>query len=123
MTRQRIEGIPSARSPPPGFGIITRRTRSGQYVFETSSSRKPANHASTPDAPICSKVTPSTPGAADLVAEQVEAEGRLRLRLTIELPLKVPDLFGRFEARRQSPPPHHLRKHTRSQGPFLRRNY
>src|SRR5208283_6051286 len=61
--------------------------------------------------------------AANLVVEQVEAEGGLRLRLAIELPLKVPDLFGRFEAHRQSPPPHHLRKRTRSQGPFLRRSY
>ena len=34
--------------------------------------------------------------AANLVVEQVEAEGGLRLRLAIELPLKVPDLFGRF---------------------------
>ena len=46
-----------------------------------------------------------------------------RLRLAIELSLKVPDLFGRFEAHRQSPPPRHLRKRIRSQGPFLRRNY
>ena len=41
--------------------------------------------------------------AADLVVEQVEAESRLRLRLTIELSLKAPDLFGCFEAHRQSP--------------------
>ena len=61
--------------------------------------------------------------AANLVVEQVEAEGGLRLRLAIELPLKAPDLFGRFEAHRQSPRPRHLRKRTRSQGPFLRRNY
>ena len=49
--------------------------------------------------------------------------GLERLRLTIELSLKVPDLFGRFEAHRQSPPPRRLRKRIRSQGPFLRRNY
>src|SRR5208337_1416840 len=55
--------------------------------------------------------------------ENVEAESGLRLRLTIELSLKVPDLFGRFEAHRQSPPPRRLRKRIRSQGPFLRRNY
>ena len=61
--------------------------------------------------------------AADLVVEDVEAESGLRLRLTIELSLKVPDLFGRFEAHRQSPPPRRLRKRIRSQGPFLRRNY
>ena len=58
-----------------------------------------------------------------LVVEQIEAEGGLRLRLAIELSLKGPDLVGRFETHRQSPSPRHLRKHTRSQGPFLRRNY
>ena len=61
--------------------------------------------------------------AANLVVEQIEAEGGLRLRLAIKLSLKAPDLFGRFEAHRQSPPPRHRRKRTRSQGPFLRRNY
>ena len=61
--------------------------------------------------------------AADLVVEDVEAESGLRLRLTIELSLKGPDLVGRCEAHRQSPPPRHLRKRIRSQGPFLRRNY
>jgi len=61
--------------------------------------------------------------AADLVIEQVEAEFRLRLRLTIKLPLKGPDLIGCFEAHGQSPPPLRLRKRTRSQGPSLRRNY
>ncbi len=61
--------------------------------------------------------------AADLVVEHVEAEGGLRLRLTIQLSLKAPDLFGCFKAHRQSPSPHHRRKHTRSQGPFLRRRY
>ena len=34
--------------------------------FETSSSRRPASQASTPDASICSKVTPSAPGAPAL---------------------------------------------------------
>jgi hypothetical protein len=48
--------------------------------------------------------------AADLVVEQIEAEGGLRLRLTIELSLKTPDLIGRFKAHRQSPSPRHLRK-------------
>ena len=61
--------------------------------------------------------------AADLVVEHVEAESGLRLRLTIELSLKGPDLCGCFKAHRQSPSPHHRRKHTRSQGPFLRRHY
>jgi hypothetical protein len=61
--------------------------------------------------------------AANLVVEHIEAEGRLRLRLAIELPLKAPDLLRCCEAHRQSPPPHHLRKRTRSQGPLLRRHY
>jgi hypothetical protein len=60
---------------------------------------------------------------ADLVVKQVEAESGFRLRLTIKLSLKVPDLFGRFKAHRQSPLPRHLRKQARSQGPFLHRNY
>src|SRR5438046_529264 len=53
--------MPSGRSPPSGFEIITRRTGSGRYVFEISSSRRPASHASTPDASICAKLTPSIP--------------------------------------------------------------
>ena len=61
--------------------------------------------------------------ATDLVVEHVEAEGRLRLRLAIELPLKAPDLFRCYQAHRQSPSPRHLRKRTRSQGPLLRRHY
>ena len=62
-------------------------------------------------------------GAAYLVVEQVEAECRLRLRLTIKLSLKGPDLLGCFEAHGQPPPPRRLRKRTRSQGPSLRRSY
>src|SRR5581483_2413718 len=102
-------GIPSGRSPSPfGFGISTRRTGSGRYLFEISSSRKPANHSSTPLASIAANVIPSTPGAPalaragcigvvqnvlaiDLVVEEVEAKCRLRLRLTIQLSLKGPD--------------------------------
>src|ERR1700751_3188388 len=49
-----------------GFGIITRRTGSGRYVFEISSSRKPANHLSKPDASIAAKVIPAVPGAPAL---------------------------------------------------------
>jgi hypothetical protein len=52
---------PSGRSPSPfGFGIITRRTGSGRYVFEISSSRRPPNHPSSPFASIATKVIPST---------------------------------------------------------------
>src|SRR5262245_13503773 len=41
--------------------------------------------------------------ATDLVVEHIEAEGRLRLRLAIELPLKAPDFIWRYQAHRQSP--------------------
>src|SRR5215813_8220806 len=61
--------------------------------------------------------------ATNLVVERIEAEGRLRLRLAVELSLKVPDLIRCYWAHRQSPSPRHLRKRTRSQGPLLRQNY
>jgi hypothetical protein len=61
--------------------------------------------------------------SVNLVVEQVEAEGRFRLRLTIQLPLKAPDLFRCCKAHRQSPRPRRLRKHARSQGPSLHRSY
>jgi hypothetical protein len=47
----------------------------------------------------------------------------LFLRLTIELSLKNLDHSRCLQAHRQSPSPRLLRKHTRSQGPFLRRHY
>ena len=66
-------------------------------------------------------------GAGCLPDKSCRRAGRsgtgLRLRLTIELPLKGPDLFRSFKAHHQSPCPHHLRKRTRSQGPSLRRYY
>ncbi len=58
-----------------------------------------------------------------LVVQRVEAEGRLRLSLTVELSLKVPDPFRCCWAHRQSPGPRRLRKHARSQGPSLHRHY
>src|SRR6516162_472925 len=61
--------------------------------------------------------------STDLVVEHVEAEGGLRLRLAIELPLKAPDLIWCCQAHHQSPSPHHLRKRTRRQGPSLDRHY
>src|SRR6266702_4701913 len=104
-------GIPSGRSPPFALRIITRRTGSDRYVFETSSARKPANHASRPCSSMRANVIPSTPGApaltarepigvdqdglaTDLVVEQIEAEGGLRLRFAIELSLKFPSDFA-----------------------------
>jgi hypothetical protein len=130
--------MPKGRSPPPGFGIITRRTGADRYVFRARSSRRqPCVQAHCFDLcerdPVhagCTRVGAGKPvgvvkdvRAADLVIEQVEAECRLRLRLTIQPPLKGPDLIGCFEAHGQSPPPLRLRKHTRSQGPSLRRSY
>jgi hypothetical protein len=56
--------------------------------------------------------------ATDLVVKQIEAEGGLRLRLAVELSLKVPDLIRRCQAHHQSPSPHHLQKRTRSRGPL-----
>src|SRR5262249_60329512 len=61
--------------------------------------------------------------ATDLVVEQIEAEGGLRLRFAVELSLKDPDLIRRCQAHHQSPSPHHLQKRTRSRGPLLRRHY
>src|ERR1700729_1004419 len=61
--------------------------------------------------------------ATDLVVEQIEAEGGLRLRFAVELSLKVPDPIRRCQAHHQSPSPHHLQKRTRSRGPLLRRHY
>src|ERR1700687_4831343 len=142
-------GMPSGRSPPFALGIITRRTGSGRYVFETSSARKPANHTSRPCSSMRANVIPSTPGApaltrasryawsgggepigvdqdvlaTDLVVEQIEAEGGLRLGFAVELSLKAPDFIRRCQAHHQSPSPHHLQKRTRSRGPLLRRHY
>ena len=47
----------------------------------------------------------------------------LFLRLATQLSLKCPDHSRCLQAHRQSPSPRLLRKHTRSQGPSLRRHY
>ena len=60
--------------------------------------------------------------ATNLVVEQVEAEGGLRLRLAIELPLKV-RIFQVLPGSSPITSPRPLRKRTRSQGPFLHRHY
>jgi hypothetical protein len=49
QARRRVRALPAS---PGALGL---------EVFETRSSRKPASHASTPAASICSKVAPSTP--------------------------------------------------------------
>src|SRR4029077_3778370 len=50
------------------------------------------------------------------------AESGLRLRLAVQLSLQGPDLLRCYQAHRQSPSPHRLRKRTRSQSPLLRRH-
>src|SRR5438132_2481453 len=122
-TRSRIVGKPSPRSPPPtGFGIITRRTGSGRYVFETSASRTRQPDLQTrrldlPKAhPVHARSTRVATGqpvgvaqdifATDLLVEHVEAESRLRLRLAVQLSLQGPDLLRCYQAHRQSPSPH-----------------
>src|SRR5215471_12132989 len=137
MTRSRMVGMPSGRSPSPlGFGIITRRTGSGRYVLRDqflAQARKPLLQTRCFDRREGYSVHSwrSRIGAGqrigmaqnvftvNLVVEQVEAERRLRLRLTIQLSLKGLDRYRCCQAHRQSPSPHHLPKHTRSQGPLL----
>src|SRR5262245_34044291 len=131
-------GMPSGRSPPFVLGIITRRTESGRYVFETSSARKPASFQALlldaskrhPSHTRRTRIDAREPIgvvqdvlAADLVVEQIEAEGGLRLRFAVELSLKAPDLIRRCQAHHQSPSAHHLQKRTRSRGPLLPRHY
>ena len=111
-TRSRIVGIPRGRSPPPGLGIITRRTGIGRYVFSRSSLCKAVSQSSRPSASdLPSNVTPSTPGAAPLSSASshawskmlsrqtlslklVKPAVRLSLRLEVQLPLQRPDAFG-----------------------------
>jgi hypothetical protein len=50
--RLPIVGIPSGRSPPPGFGIITRRTARGCYVFARRSFLMPRSHSSNSSAAL-----------------------------------------------------------------------
>ena len=101
--------MPSGREPPPGLGMLIRRTGSGRYVLETRSSRRPASHSfhacrldhgeRHPVHPRRSRIRASkrigmseNVIAADLVVEHVEAEAGLRLRLAVELSLKAPEL-------------------------------
>jgi len=98
--------IPSALSPPPGFGIITLRTGCGGTSLSCSSSRPFSHSVSRPSDSISSKLFPSTPGAPCLafasvhapqqnglpriylVVKLIETESRLLLRLSIQLALK-----------------------------------
>ena len=130
-TRSRIVGMPSGRSPPPSFGIITRRTGWHRYaprvwlrqpvgMLLRNSSPSRVSQSSSPAASIRSNVIPSTPGAPllararsyawrrmfrppDFVVEQIEPERRLSLGLAIQLSLQTPDCFRCSQAHRQSP--------------------
>ena len=112
--------MPSGRSPPPGFGIITRRTGWGWYVLVRQFRLDAVQPVLQPccldrrevhaiDAwctlvGACQVVSMAQYiRAVDLVVEQVEPEVRLRLRLEIELSLKRPDLIGCCQAHHQSP--------------------
>ena len=64
--RSLIVGIPSGRSPPPGFGIITLRTGCGLYVFACSSFLNSSSQFSKPFVSIPEKLSWSTPGAPAL---------------------------------------------------------
>ena len=102
--------MPSGRSPPPGFGIITRRTGWRRYVFARKLLPEPGQPLLQPRRldrrerhPVHARRAlvgarqvvgvAQDVRAADLVVEQVEAERRLLLRLAIQLPLKRPDLL------------------------------
>src|SRR5271169_5940719 len=109
--RLRDQFLAQARQPP--LHALLLDLREGHSVHARSA-RVGAGHA----VGVAQNVLPT-----NLVVEHVEAVGGLRLRLAIELPLKVPDLIWCYRAHRQSPSPLHLRKRTRRQGPSLRRHY
>jgi hypothetical protein len=69
-------------------------TGSGRYVFETNSSRKPASQASRPRSSICSKLTPSTPGAPALArAMRMHMSARPSKKSVQQLKAKVQKLL------------------------------
>src|SRR5215510_11265068 len=76
-------GMPSGLSPPPGLGIITRRTGCGRYVLLRNSSRIPVNHVSNPVNSISSKLCPSTPGAPLLARASLYAWHKMSSRYTL----------------------------------------
>ena len=71
MTRSLIVGIPNGRCLPSGFGMYTRRTACGWYVFFLSSSASSSSHSITPHASRCPRTSGrSTPGAPSLIERQ-----------------------------------------------------
>src|SRR5262249_25358350 len=134
------DNVDCGRSPPPGFGYCPppHRVRpvclrdqflaqAGQPLLQARRFDRRKGHSIHTR---CSGIesgqrigVPQNVLAVNLVVEQVEAEARLCLRLTVQLSLKGPGRDRCRKAHRQSPSPRHLRKHTRSQGPSLRRHY
>jgi hypothetical protein len=82
-TRSRIVGMPSGRSPPPGLGIITRRTGWGWYVLVRSSASMPPSQFSSPAVSIAAQVMPSTPGAPLLARTRSYAWRKMSARQTL----------------------------------------
>src|SRR5215472_15026330 len=80
--RGQAQGMPSGLSPPPGLGIITRRTGCGPYVLLRNSSPIPVNHVSNPVNSISSKLCPSTPGAPLLDRASLYAWDKMSSRYT-----------------------------------------
>ena len=132
--------MPSGRSPPPGFGIITRRTgwaliRLGpqfrldavQPALQPCRLDRRAGHAIDARRTLVGahQVVRMAQDVrtVDLVVEQVEPVVRLRLRLEIELPLKRPDRYPVLSGSSPITNPRLRRKHTRSEGPSLRWRY
>lgn len=68
-------GMPSSRSPPSGFGIVTRRTGCGRYVPARSWSRM-AGHSVRSRAAVWSMSRPSTPAAPLLARTRFHASSR-----------------------------------------------
>ena len=105
----------------PGFGIKTRRTGAGRYVFSCSVLLSPVSHSSPPADSMSSNVclsTPETPRTAGAwvgvgqhvfaihpVVQEVKAGRGLPLRLHIQRPLKPPNRVRKFAGSRQSPCP------------------
>src|SRR5215208_8247943 len=112
--------MPSGLSPPPGLGIITRRTIFGlvrlvvQLLPEPRQpllrprrldllERHPVHAARAAVGPAQRVGVGEDVRPVDLVVELVEAEGRLLLGLEVQLALQSPDLVRSCQAHRQSP--------------------
>ena len=108
--------MPSGRSPPPASG-------SSPVALDQADTSSRQGPRAGPPANLLHPPPAKNVLTANLVVEQIEAEGGLSLRLAIELPLKALILSGVSRLITNHPHPRHLRKRARSQEPFLRRNY